>query len=369
MYSPCINQNLELIPKGDGRVYVFNKITKKTYSLGYNEYKVLSLLDGLKTIEEIQNQCNIYSISDIKNLINEFSKIGLLKVSETKQYNDNNINTNQVENKKVLRYKVVSIMKKIIKILTFKKGIIYPDKNLHNDKIIFRMFYFSIIYFSLPLFFIGLLISIATASINTSFTAPPIYLFIPFFLISISLHELSHVVVAKKNGANIAEVGLRLIIFIPCIYSSILGISYIENKMKRILISAAGILLNLQIAGIGLIFTVFTNGATYNFFIWLTILNLMLVMLNLIFLLKFDGYYILSELLNEKRLHKNSLSYIMYIIKYKIFRKSLPTNINVKLPVKKKTIYLVYGILNIAFILFVVILAIINITGLILSKV
>lgn len=369
MYSPCINQHLELIPKEDGRVYVFNKVTKKTYSIGYNEYSVLRMLDGIKTIEEIQKQCSIYSVSDIKSLINEFSKIGLLKTVENKQYIENGIPTKPLEENKGVQYKLLAILKKIIKVFTFKKGIIYPDKNLHNDKIIFKGFYFSIIYLSLPILIIGLFMAIANESINTSFTAPPMYLFIPFFLISISLHELSHIIVAKRNGANIAEVGIRLIIFVPCIYSSILGISYIQSKIKRILISAAGILINLQIAGIGLIFTVFTSGAAYNFFIWLTILNLMLVMLNLIFLLKFDGYYILSELLNEKRLQKNSLSYIRYLIIYKIFRKSLPTNINAKLSIKKKTIYLVYGILNVAFILFVVILAILNITGLILSKV
>ncbi|GMQ56279.1 hypothetical protein AN1V17_06720 [Vallitalea sediminicola] len=370
MSSPCINQNLEMMPKNDGRVFVFNKATKKTYSLGCNEYNVLRILDGIKTMEEIHKQFNNYSLYDIENLINQFSKIGLLNTEETKQSPIDNEANKKTENIKDKKNKQLSIKdKKIFKIFSLKKGILHPDNSLDKDKRIFRILYFSITYLSLPIFLTGLFILIGTSSVNASLSSPPWYLFIPVFLISISLHEFAHIIVAKNNGAHIAEIGLRLILIVPCIYSSIVGISYIESKMKRILISAAGILLNLQVAGIGFILTAFTSGNTYNFFLWLSMLNLMLVMLNLIFLLKFDGYYILAELLNDKKLKENSLSYLSYLVFGKIFRKTATTNIKIKLSLNKKIIYVLYGTLNIAFVGCIFVTFIMNIIRFISSKI
>lgn len=369
MQSPCINQNLELMPKDDGRIFIFNKSTKKTYSLGRNEYKVLSILDGNKTMEEIHKKCNNYSLYDIEKLINEFSKIGLLKTEDTNQSPTDNIEKKVVDIKDYQKKRFSIMDKKIFKIFSLKKGILHPDNSLDKDKMIFRILYFSIIYLSLPIFLIGLLVSIGTSSLSNSLTAPSWYIFIPAFLISIFFHEFAHIIVAKNNGAHIAEVGIRLILIVPCIYSSIVGISYIENKIKRILISAAGILLNLQVAGIGFILTAFTEGNANNFFLWLSMFNLMLVMFNLIFLLKFDGYYILTELLNDKKLKENSLSFISYIVFGKLFRKAAVTNMRIKLSLKKKIIYVLYGTLNIAFVGCVFVTFITNIIRFISSKI
>jgi len=337
MEKLCISENLEEFIPNNSKVLIFNRLTKKTYSIGQNEYKVLKNLDGTKTLEDVCLLNKTFSIHSIECLVNKFLKMGFIKNNEKKA----NFN-----------------------ILKIKKGIVNPDSNLNPNNIFLKIIYKFIVYLSIPIFIFGLLVGLKNFDTICNVIKKPIYdpnifIIIPTMLVIVSLHELGHAIVAKFNGAFISEVGIMLYWFIPCAYTSIVGISYVKNKYKRALIFVAGIFVNLNLAGLGLIFTKFSTIRFYEYFLWFSLINISISISNLLIFLKFDGYYILEELLCINRLREKSFAYLKFIIKRKmkigritISYESYITNENLL----NKIIYIVYGILSIVYIPFMLFL-------------
>lgn len=350
MFKPNINKDIILIPSCDSRVFAFNKKSKMSFSLGCNECKVLRLLDGTKSIDEVHNQCGEYSYSDIKKLIHELSNIGLIDT---------------IDNSKLCK-KNNMLVRLITFLLNYKKGFCYPDKNINPHNILFKVLYFFVMYLSVPIFLLGLFLSVFMNIVDIKYTNSfkNTALMIIIFIVSVSLHELAHMVVAKKNGASIAEVGLGINFFIPRFYSSILGMSYIDSKMKRLSIISAGIFANLNLAGIGLIVSFFVmKSSVLYIFQWLAIINIFLVIMNSVFFIKLDGYFILTEIINDKKLKENSSVYLRHVIIEKIFNKNSKDQTH-DFTFGNKIFYATYGCLDILFKLLIAIVFLKNIFGL-----
>ena len=113
------------------------------------------------------------------------------------------------------------------------------------------------------------------------------------------LHELAHALACKRFGGECHELGLMLLAFTPCLYCNVSDAWTLARTRQRIAVSAAGIYAECIVAAI------------CTFLWWLSepgllhdlCLNVMLVcsVSTLVFngnpLLRYDGYYILSDLL------------------------------------------------------------------------
>ena len=64
------------------------------------------------------------------------------------------------------------------------------------------------------------------------------------------LHELGHALVCKHFGGEVPEMGLLLLVFVPCLYTDVTDAWRLPNKWQRILVSAAGMLVELVIASL-----------------------------------------------------------------------------------------------------------------------
>ncbi|MBU3134522.1 M50 family metallopeptidase [Clostridium gasigenes] len=327
MYKPCISQYLQTFNQENGKTLIFSKLTKRTYSLAKNEYKVLQNLDGTKTLKDISILCEGFSSNDIPYLIDEFEKIGFIKNKEKKKKFD---------------------------ILKIKKGLINSDKIINPNNLLIKIIYFFIVYLSIPIFMIALLVGINFFDfvfIIKSIEAPNYFIvaFIIFF--SISLHELSHAIVAKSNGAFIAEFGIMLYWFMPCGYTTIIGVNNIKSKSKRLLIFCAGIMVNLNLAGLLAILMKFSEENFNQYLVWFILVNIVLAFSNLLIFLKLDGYYILQELLCEKSLREKSFSHIKFLINKKTKINNISNMYkNEFLASLNNEVYLIYGILSIVYI-------------------
>lgn len=74
------SENLLVFDLPSGAI-VYNKLTKKSYRLGKEEYALFKELDGGKTIEELTNKTS-FSVDEIKNLLSVFDNYALLASSE-----------------------------------------------------------------------------------------------------------------------------------------------------------------------------------------------------------------------------------------------------------------------------------------------
>ena len=120
------------------------------------------------------------------------------------------------------------------------------------------------------------------------------------------LHELGHGLACKRFGGECHEMGLMLLVFTPCLYCNVSDIWTLPNKWKRMAVSAAGIMVEATIAAICTFLWWFSEPGLFHSIC----LNLMVVcgVSTLLFngnpLLRYDGYFILSDWLEIPNLQQ-----------------------------------------------------------------
>lgn len=112
------------------------------------------------------------------------------------------------------------------------------------------------------------------------------------------LHELAHGVACKHFGGECHEIGAMLLCFVPCLYCNVSDAWMIPDKWRRIAVSAAGMAIELVLAAGCVFIWRFTEPGLVN---QLAINLVLLCSVNALLLngnplLRYDGYYILSDL-------------------------------------------------------------------------
>ena len=67
------------------------------------------------------------------------------------------------------------------------------------------------------------------------------------------LHELGHALACKHFGGEVPEMGVLVLVFVPCLYCDVTDAWRLPSKWQRMLVSAAGMLVELVIASVATI--------------------------------------------------------------------------------------------------------------------
>ena len=117
------------------------------------------------------------------------------------------------------------------------------------------------------------------------------------FIAAKILHELGHGLACQRSGHDCSEMGVLFLVFMPCLYCDVSDLWTERSRAKRILVSLAGVLVELAIAVICFWgWTVTMDGTLHRF-----LFGMMLVTsVNTLFvngnpLMRYDGYYALSD--------------------------------------------------------------------------
>lgn len=132
-----------------------------------------------------------------------------------------------------------------------------------------------------------------------------------------ALHELGHGLATKIWGGEVHQAGILLMAFIPLPFVDATAANAFPEKSRRIIVSAAGIMVELTIAigSLG-VWLVAEPGIVRD-----VAYNLMLIgsVSTLFFngnpLLKFDSYYMLSDAIGIPNLAARSTQYLGYLVK------------------------------------------------------
>jgi len=122
------------------------------------------------------------------------------------------------------------------------------------------------------------------------------------------IHELAHATTCHHFGGRCHEIGVLLLAFIPCLYCDVTDVWRLPSKWQRIAVSAAGMIAELVIASIALIAWWHTEpGLLHTWCLSLVIVcSIGTLMININPLLRYDGYYILSDLVEVPNLSGRS---------------------------------------------------------------
>lgn len=123
-------------------------------------------------------------------------------------------------------------------------------------------------------------------------------------------HEFSHAYSAKLSGVNVSAMGVAFIVMYPVFYTDTTGAWKLADKKKRLQIGYAGVLAEFYVAVCALLLwhvlpeEAFKSAA---FFVATVSLG-MTVLVNFNPFLRFDGYYLLSDLLEVDNLQSRSFA-------------------------------------------------------------
>ncbi len=122
------------------------------------------------------------------------------------------------------------------------------------------------------------------------------------------LHELAHALTCKHFGGECHEIGFMLLVFVPCLYCNVSDSWLLARRRERMAITGVGIVVELVLAAL----------ATWGWWfavdgpVRMALLSMMVVgslntlLLNGNPLMRYDGYYLLSDLVNVPNLASES---------------------------------------------------------------
>ncbi len=122
------------------------------------------------------------------------------------------------------------------------------------------------------------------------------------------IHEFAHGLTCRHFGGSCHEIGLMLLVFTPCLYCNVSDAWSFPNRWHRIAVSAAGILAEVFLASLCLLVWWFSEPGLLNSLClnMVVVCGVSTLLLNGNPFLRYDGYYVLSDLLRVPNLREQS---------------------------------------------------------------
>ncbi len=165
-----------------------------------------------------------------------------------------------------------------------------------------------------------------------------------FTLILLKLfHEFGHAYACKVFGGQVPEMGIFLIVMTPCAYVDVTSSWGFTRKWHRIVVGMGGMYIESIVAVIALMVWSLSTGSAakqiaHNVFFLASVAT---VVMNINPLMRFDGYYIISDILEIPNLRQRSQRYVLQTLKKLFLGVPIPGR-----PISKKlaVILFVFGI-------------------------
>ena len=306
--------------------------TKLNYRLVIDDksFTIISLINNENSIIDISEKFNnIYNSKLTPKevyliLENKFVEYGIVILNKEFEATPKKVEIH-------LRLSIILLNEKIVnKIASIFVFLFYKN----------TFFYLSIICISFILFVLSNNTSIFLAKINSPMNGNILY-FVLLFEFTSFLHEFGHSTACKKFGAKPGGIGFGFYYIIPVLFSDVSDAWKLDSK-KRVIVNFAGIYFEIIFSSLSLLIYLFSS---FDFFLIFPLLLLLDTLHNLNPFLKFDGYWILSDLIKIPNLHKTSnKTFIKFVKKQPI-----------EFSFRKKWFLIIYEILSKVYTAFIII--------------
>jgi putative peptide zinc metalloprotease protein len=158
------------------------------------------------------------------------------------------------------------------------------------------------------------------------------------------IHETAHGLTCKHFGGQVHSMGLMFLYFVPCFFVDVTESWVSATKIQRLGTIIAGIWIELTVCGIAMIFWLNSaeGGWAHNLAYEVILLTgIAAVAINLNPLIKLDGYYFLTEIIEIPELKERSTAFISAWFQAKILR--MPVEVPV-VPRRRVALFAAYAI-------------------------
>ncbi|MEN8800353.1 MAG: HlyD family efflux transporter periplasmic adaptor subunit, partial [Thiogranum sp.] len=324
-----------LVPHADlqrhmvrGKVWhvLHNRVSGRSYRFSGNAHHFIALMDGRRAVEDLW-EANGDSLGD--EGLNQEEVVGLLRrlYSADLLQTDTSIDATEIFERQQLQARAKWIGR-VKNPLAIKIPLFDPDRTLERLLPFFRPLFGRI---GLMLWLAVLCAGAVMAAVHwpeivgdtsTSLLSPQnlALLWLCYPLIK-ALHELGHGLATKVWGGEVHEVGVILLALIPVPYVDASAAGTFPEKHQRMVVGAAGMMVELFLAVLALWLWLNTEPGLIHSLAY----NIMLIgsVSTLFFngnpLLRFDGYYVLTDTIGMPNLATRSNQYLGYLVKRYLF--------------------------------------------------
>lgn len=143
-----------------------------------------------------------------------------------------------------------------------------------------------------------------------------LYLLVVWIVLKV-VHEFYHGLACKKYGGTVPTCGLMFILFSPMAFVDVTSSWKFRSKWHRIFTAAAGMYVELFLAALATLVwarsgDMLVEQICYNI---ITMAGISTLLFNGNFLMRFDGYYIVSDLLGLQNLYTGGQQYMRYLFR------------------------------------------------------
>lgn len=181
-----------------------------------------------------------------------------------------------------------------------------------------------------------------------------LFLWLLFPLIK-AVHEFGHAFAARAYGGEVHDMGVMLLVLTPVPYVDASSASAFRDKWQRVVVGAAGMIVELFIAALAIFIWLNVEPGMVRTLAYNTVLiaGISTLLFNGNPLLRYDGYYILADLIEIPNLRTRANNYLGYIAERFLFG-----NRDAEAPMAssgERVWFVSYGILSFFYRIFVVV--------------
>ena len=290
-------------------------VALRYFQLGDEEYTILKLLDGRASLSDVQRYVEKrfaplrLPITRLHAYLGTLYQSGLL-VSDAAGQTDSLIDRGKERNR-------AQVVAAFANPLAFRFPGVAPDRLLTAIYPLVRRLFGSaavvLVLVLAALAMLSVLLHLPTVTLRLpemqAFFGPQNLVWLAICLACAKiLHELGHGLACKHFGCECHEIGLMLLVFTPCLYCGVSDSWTLPGKWQRIGVALSGIYVEIIVATIATFVWWITapgllNSVCLNF---MFICSVSTVFFNGNPLLRYDGYFVLSDLVGTPNLWQRS---------------------------------------------------------------
>jgi putative peptide zinc metalloprotease protein len=309
--------------RGGGRSLVLeDPVANRFFRISPYELELLKVLDGTRSLTEAIERLRLhgrhFTVEHATRLVEQFARAGLLLGT---QYGSSKYQA-------FLKNRMASVAKQrsLTRLYFLFIPILNPDRFLDRTLWLWRLLVnrFTAALFALlvPGAIYLLISGVSRIAGQFSFFFNLQNLLVLWIALAVMklVHEFSHAYTAKGLGLRVPEMGIAFLIFFPCLYCNTTTAWQLADRKQRMSIAAAGVISEAVVAVIATYIWYFSKPGLVNSvaFFLMAVSLISSLLFNGNPLLKFDGYFILTDWLRMPNLQQRAFGRIRYLFFNKV---------------------------------------------------
>lgn len=168
-----------------------------------------------------------------------------------------------------------------------------------------------------------------------------------------TLHELGHAYTATRYGVRVNTMGVAFIVLMPILYTDVTDAWRLSQRRQKLAIDAAGIIVEMALAGICIFLWAFLPDGPLRSVAFITATTSLIIGLtiNLNPMMRFDGYFLLSDAWKIPNLQPRSIALAQWSLRERLFALGDPPP--ERFPPRKEALLILYASATFIYRLFV----------------